>query len=295
MSKKSKRIIMLVLLFGIVFVLSGCTSGSMSMEPITAESEGIWDGLILYNLSRVIIWISELMGGNYGLGIIIFTLLIRVLLIPVTRYQMKSTQKMSDLAPQMQELKEKYNTEDKKQVEEYNEAVAQLYEENDANPYASCLPLLVQTPILIALYQTISRTPIISSSDFLWVNLGQPDPYYILPLLAALLAFANSKLTMMNSPSQPGTGAMVYAMPLMIFFISFRLASALSLYFVVSNAAMVAQTLLLNNPFKRRKEMEAKEAAEYEAEERRLRALKRARKTGRSVKKIVIDFMMEEF
>ncbi|MDO5457484.1 MAG: membrane protein insertase YidC [Atopococcus tabaci] len=276
---------MLVLLFGIVFVLSGCTSGSMSMEPITAESEGIWDGLILYNLSRVIIWISELMGGNYGLGIIIFTLLIRVLLIPVTRYQMKSTQKMSDLAPQMQELKEKYNTEDKKQVEEYNEAVAQLYEENDANPYASCLPLLVQTPILIALYQTISRTPIISSSDFLWVNLGQPDPYYILPLLAALLAFANSKLTMMNSPSQPGTGAMVYAMPLMIFFISFRLASALSLYFVVSNAAMVAQTLLLNNPFKRRKEMEAKEAAEYEAEERRLRALKRARKTGRSVKK----------
>lgn len=284
-SKKSKRIIMLVLLLGIVFVLSGCTSGAMSMEPVTAESEGIWDGLILYNLSRVIIWISELMGGSYGLGIIVFTLLIRVLLIPVTRYQMKSTQKMSDLAPQMKELKEKYNTKDKKQVEEYNQAISQLYEENDANPYASCLPLLVQTPILIALYQTISRTPMISTSDFLWVNLGQPDLYYILPVLAAILAFANSKLTMMNSPSQPGTGAMVYTMPLMIFFISFRLASALSLYFVVSNGAMVAQTLLLNNPFKRRKEMEAKEAAEYEAEERRLRALKRARKTGKSVKK----------
>lgn len=285
MSKKSRRIIMLVLLLSIVFVLSGCTGGASSMEPITAESEGIWDGLILYNLSRVIIWISELMGGNYGLGIIIFTLLIRIILIPVTRYQMKSTQKMSDLAPQMQELKEKYDTKDKEQLEEYNEAVSRLYEENDANPYASCLPLLVQTPILIALYQTISRTPIISASDFLWVNLGQPDPYYILPVLAALLAFANSKLTMMNTPSQPGSGAMVYAMPLMIFFISFRLASALSLYFVVSNAAMVAQTLLLNNPFKRRKEMEEKEAAEQEAEQRRLRALKRARKTGKSVKK----------
>ncbi len=285
MSKKSRRIIMLVLLLSIVFVLSGCTGGASSMEPITAESEGIWDGLILYNLSRVIIWISELMGGNYGLGIIVFTLLIRIILIPVTRYQMKSTQKMSDLAPQMQELKEKYDTKDKEQLEEYNEAVSRLYEENDANPYASCLPLLVQTPILIALYQTISRTPIISASDFLWVNLGQPDPYYILPVLAALLAFANSKLTMMNTPSQPGSGAMVYAMPLMIFFISFRLASALSLYFVVSNAAMVAQTLLLNNPFKRRKEMEEKEAAEQEAEQRRLRALKRARKTGKSVKK----------
>ena len=198
---------------------------------------------------------------------------------------MKSTQKMSDLAPQMQELKEKYDTKDKEQLEEYNEAVSRLYEENDANPYASCLPLLVQTPILIALYQTISRTPIISASDFLWVNLGQPDPYFILPVLAALLAFANSKLTMMNTPSQPGSGAMVYAMPLMIFFISFRLASALSLYFVVSNGAMVAQTFLLNNPFKRRKEMEEKEAAEQEAEQRRLRALKRARKTGKSVKK----------
>lgn len=285
MSKKSRRIIMLVLLLGIVFVLSGCTGGTGSMEPITAESEGIWDGLILYNLSRVIIWISELMGGNYGLGIIVFTLLIRIILIPATRYQMKSTQKMSDLAPQMQELKEKYDTKDKEQLEEYNEAVSRLYEENDANPYASCLPLLVQTPILIALYQTISRTPIISASDFLWVNLGQPDPYFILPVLAALLAFANSKLTMMNTPSQPGSGAMVYAMPLMIFFISFRLASALSLYFVVSNGAMVAQTFLLNNPFKRRKEMEEKEAAEQEAEQRRLRALKRARKTGKSVKK----------
>lgn len=169
MSKKSRRIIMLVLLLSIVFVLSGCTGGASSMEPITAESEGIWDGLILYNLSRVIIWISELMGGNYGLGIIVFTLLIRIILIPVTRYQMKSTQKMSDLAPQMQELKEKYDTKDKEQLEEYNEAVSRLYEENDANPYASCLPLLVQTPILIALYQTISRTPIISASDFLWV------------------------------------------------------------------------------------------------------------------------------
>lgn len=285
MSKKSRRIIMLVLLLGIVFVLSGCTGGTGSMEPITAESEGIWDGLILYNLSRVIIWISELMGGNYGLGIIVFTLLIRIILIPATRYQMKSTQKMSDLAPQMQELKEKYDTKDKEQLEEYNEAVSRLYEENDANPYASCLPLLVQTPILIALYQTISRTPIISASDFLWVNLGQPDPYFILAVLAALLAFANSKLTMMNTPSQPGSGAMVYAMPLMIFFISFRLASALSLYFVVSNGAMVAQTFLLNNPFKRRKEMEEKEAAEQEAEQRRLRALKRARKTGKSVKK----------
>ena len=285
MSKKSRRIIMLVLLLGIDFVLSGCTGGTGSMEPITAESEGIWDGLILYNLSRVIIWISELMGGNYGLGIIVFTLLIRIILIPATRYQMKSTQKMSDLAPQMQELKEKYDTKDKEQLEEYNEAVSRLYEENDANPYASCLPLLVQTPILIALYQTISRTPIISASDFLWVNLGQPDPYFILPVLAALLAFANSKLTMMNTPSQPGSGAMVYAMPLMIFFISFRLASALSLYFVVSNGAMVAQTFLLNNPFKRRKEMEEKEAAEQEAEQRRLRALKRARKTGKSVKK----------
>lgn len=285
-SKRQKNIALAFVLMLALFILSACgRSSSTTLEPITAESEGFWDGIILYNFSRVIIWISEFFGNNYGLGIIIFTIIVKLLLIPVSMMQIKSTRKMSDLNPEIEAIKEKYDTTDKDELELYNEELAQLYEERDINPYASCLPLLIQTPILIALYQAISRTPSIAESDFLWVNLGQSDPYFILPILAAVLAFINSKLTTMNTPSQTGMGAMTYTMPIMIFLISFRLASALSLYFVVSNAFMIAQTLLLNNPFKQKREMEEKEAKEREAESKRKKAIRKAKKTGRSVKK----------
>lgn len=286
MNKHKKRLLFSLLFLGLVLILTGCGQQAGQAEPITAQSEGLWDGVILYSFSRMIIWISDLFGGSYGAGIIVFTLIIRILLIPVSLYQTKSTRKMSELNPEIQALREKYDTSDKEEMEQFNEAQARLYEEKGVNPYASCLPLLIQTPLLIALYQAISRTPVISQSEFLWVNLGEPDPYYILPILAAILAFANSKLmTMTQDSSQPGMGAMTYVMPIMIFVISFRLASALSLYFVVSNAFMVVQTLVFNNPFQLRREKEEQERLALEAEANRKRAIKKAKKTGRSVRK----------
>ncbi len=283
--KKKKKIILVSLFLALLLILTACGQSAGQVEPITAESEGLWEGVILYNFSRVIIWISESLGGNYGLGIILFTLIIRVILIPVSMYQMKSTRKMSEINPELQALRDKYDTTDKDQMEAFNEETARLYEEKGINPYASCLPLLIQMPILIALYQSIIRTPIIAEQEFLWVNLGQPDPLYILPLLAALLAFANSKLMTMATPSQPSTQIMTFTMPIMIFLISFRLSSAISLYFVVSNAFMVAQTLLFNNPFKLQKEKEMEEARERQAELDRKKAIKKAKKSKRSVKK----------
>lgn len=93
---------------------------------------------------------------------------------------------MNEINPQMEELKQKYSAKDPETQEKFKEEQQRLYSEAGVNPYMGCLPMLIQMPVFIALYQAVNRTPILATGDFLWVNLGQPDPYYILPLLAGL-------------------------------------------------------------------------------------------------------------
>lgn len=270
MLKNRKRLLLLLGTVMLAVVLSGCSG---STAPITSESTGFWDHYIIWNFSRVIIWLSEVFGNNYGVGIIVFTLIIRIILLPVMQMQTKSTRKMAEIQPQLKELQEKYSTKDVETQQKLREEQQKLYSENGANPMMGCLPMLLQMPLLIALYQSISRTEVIKAGHFLWVNLGEKDPYYILPILAAILTFATSKLTMMGQSQSNGmTGAMTYMMPALILFMAISLPSALSLYWVVGNAFSVGQTMLLNNPFKIKREREAKEQAKKDRE----KALKKA-------------------
>src|SRR5690606_8408011 len=144
--------------------------------------------------------------------------------------------------------------------------------------YMGCLPAIVQMPVMIALYQSISRTEVLSSGTFLWVNLGERDPYFIFPILAAILTFYTSKLTMMTQPDGGGQGkAMMYTMPAMILFMGSSLPSALSLYWTISNAFSVGQTLMMNNPYKVIKERQE--------EERKKRELQKALEKAKNPKK----------
>ncbi|SFH89958.1 YidC/Oxa1 family membrane protein insertase [Pisciglobus halotolerans] len=279
--RKRKRLLLLLGILSLTVVLAACGT-----DPISAESTGFWDRYIVYNFSRIIIWLSNFLGGNYGVGIIAFTLLVRIILLPVTYYQTKSSRKMTDVQPQLKELQEKYSSKDTETKEKLREETSKLYEEAGVNPAAGCLPLLIQMPVLIALYQSISRTEVLRTGHFLWVNLGTPDPLFIMPILAALLTLATSKLTSMSQLQKNSSMAiMTYMMPVMILFITISLPSALGLYFVISNGFSVAQTLLLNNPFKIRKEREEKIRAEKERERARQQAIRQARKSGRSVSK----------
>jgi len=101
---KRKRILLSLGLVMVMLVLSACGNTA----PITSESTGFWDGVVIYNFSRFIIFLSELFNNNYGVGIIIFTAIIRVILIPLNYFQTKSTQKMQKVQPQIKELQEKY-------------------------------------------------------------------------------------------------------------------------------------------------------------------------------------------
>ncbi|AQS54170.1 Membrane protein insertase MisCA [Jeotgalibaca dankookensis] len=267
---KRKRLLLSLGLVTLVLFLSACGN----TESITSDSTGFWDGFVIYNFSRFIIALSELFGNNYGVGIIIFTIIIRVILIPLNYFQTKSTQKMQKIQPQVKALQEKYPSKDTQTRELLQAETSRLYSENGVNPYAGCLPALVQMPVMIALYQAISRTEILSSSNFLWMNLGERDPYFVLPILAAILTYFTSKLTMMSQVDGGGqTKVMLYMMPALILFMGSTLPSALSLYWVISNAFSVGQTLILNNPYTIIAEREAEERANRERE----RALERAK------------------
>lgn len=267
---KRKRLLLSLGLVTLVLFLSACGN----TESITSDSTGFWDGFVIYNFSRFIIALSELFGNNYGVGIIIFTIIIRVILIPLNYFQTKSTQKMQKIQPQVKALQEKYPSKDTQTRELLQAETSRLYSENGVNPYAGCLPALVQMPVMIALYQAISRTEILSSSNFLWMNLGERDPFFVLPILAAILTYFTSKLTMMSQVDGGGqTKVMLYMMPALILFMGSTLPSALSLYWVISNAFSVGQTLILNNPYTIIAEREAEERANRERE----RALERAK------------------
>ena len=233
-----------------------------SNKPITSHSTGIWDHYIIYNCSQFIIWLSKHFGG-YGMGIIIFTIIIRIILLPLMFYQTKTMMKTQELAPQLKAIQKKYSSRDRESMQKMQMETQKLYKEAGVNPWASMLPLLVQLPVMWALYQAIWRTSALRNGTFLWLQLGHPDPYYIMPILAALFTFISSWLSMASMPEKNSmTTTMTWFMPIMVFFMALGFSSAITLYWVVTNAFQVVQTLIIQNPFKIRREREEKQRAE---------------------------------
>ena len=256
-------------------VLAGCSSTS----NIDASSTGFWDRYIVYNFSQFIIWLSNLLGGSYALGIIVFTIILLAALTPLTKMQLDSQQQMAELQPEIEALRQKFPNRDRASMEALQQAQSDLMQERGVNQYAGCLPLVVQMPFMFALYQSISRTEVLRTGHFLWMELGKADPFFILPVLAAALTWYSTYLTMKASPVQNSTNkTMMYVMPAIILLVSLSFPSAITLYWVVSNAMRVAQTFIFYNPYKIIEERQAKKEAE-KARQRQLRkALKKATK-----------------
>lgn len=271
--KNKKKWLLLLSMFMLVFVLTGCGTGT-----VDSSSTGFWDRYVVYYFGEAIKLLS--FKGNKGLGIILFTLIVRLLLMPLMNYQMKSMRKTQELQPKLKELQQQYSSKDADTVRKLQEEQQRLYNENGVNPLSGCLPMLVQLPIMMAVWQSISRVPELTQGHFLWLELGVADPTYILPVLAAIFTFISTKLTSMSQAADTPNAmkSMTYVMPLMILFMGVKLASGLSLYWVVSNAFQVVQTLIINNPYAIKQEREA--------EEQRKRDLERAlRKANMSNKK----------
>lgn len=261
-------------LLSVVLFLAACGS---TTEAANVNSTGIWDRYVIFNLSQFIVWLSDLFGGNYPLGITLFTIIIRTLLLPVFQMQIKSQRQMQEIQPELDAIKEKYPNKDRLSMEAMQEEQQQLMQDRGVNQFAGCLPMLIQLPVMMALYQAILRTEELRQGNFLWMNLGAPDPYFILPIIAATLTFATTYFTMKSNPVQNGmTKSMMFVSPLMILMIGLTLPSAIGIYWVVSNAFTLVQTFVFNNPYKIIAEREAKAEAERERQRELRRQLRRA-------------------
>lgn len=237
MSRKLKIAALLLLL---VVILTGCSSSATHLKS-TDElvSGGIWSHYFVFPLTWLLNTFADLAGGEYGIAIILLTIVIRFIILPLTLKQTQSSKAMQALQPEIKKLKEKYKDDPKKQQEE----TMRLFQKNNVNPMAGCFPVLVQMPILFALFHAISWNENIYAHSFLWMKLGSPDPIHILPVLAALTTFLQQRVMMKMSPqSMNQMQVLLYVFPVMILAMAWNFAAALPLYWIFSNIFTIAQT-----------------------------------------------------
>ncbi len=178
--------------------------------------------------------------GSYGIAIIIFTLIIRAILYPLTAKQTRSMKGMKDLQPELEEIKEEYDDDKQKQQEKMME----LYKEHNVNPLSGCLPLILQMAILIPLYRAIVGMDI--QEGFLWIEtLSEPDVPLV--ILNAGAVFIQSYLTQQGAGDQKAGGMMMWIMPIFILFIGFQLPSGVLVYFVTSTLIHALQHYKLSH------------------------------------------------
>lgn len=191
---------------------------------------------IFVNLHKVI--------PNYGLVIILFTILIKILFHPLTHKSVTSATRMQDLQPKMAELKEKY----KKDPQRMNQEMMKLYKEQGVNPLGGCLPLLLQMPLFYGLFVVFRSTIELRGASFIfWLkDLSQMDKYYILPVIMAATMFWQQKMTIKD----PKQMAMVYMMPVLFFFLFKSFPAGLTLYWTFFNILSLIEQYYIKGKMK---------------------------------------------
>jgi YidC/Oxa1 family membrane protein insertase len=180
--------------------------------------------------------------GNYGIAIIIVTIILKALFFPLTHKSYKSMKDMQKIQPKMAALKEKY----KDDRDAMNKAVMELYREHKVNPMGGCLPMVVQIPVFFALYKALMFSIELRHAPFfLWVtDLADKDPYYVTPVIMGITMFIQQKMT----PSQmdPIQQKMMLALPVVFTFMFLSFPSGLVLYWLVNNILTIGQQMYIN-------------------------------------------------
>lgn len=221
----------------------------------------LWNTFLYQPLLGSLIFFYQLT-GNFGLAIIALTLVIRFLLIPLTIPSLRSVKKMQDLQPLIQKLRHKH----KKDKLKLQQAQLELFRQHGLNPVAGCLPQIVQIIVLIAIYSVFIdflNNGVINgqtiSTQFFWLDLKKPDPYYLLPLAAGLSQLLLSVMmkpalkhphALKESPQQKKKeedfaaslqSQILYMMPLMTFIIALSFPSGLALYWITTTLFSLVQ------------------------------------------------------
>lgn len=234
--------------------------------------------------------------SNYGVIIIVFAFTIKMLLYPLTKTSYRSMARMRELQPLMQEIKEKYADDPQKQ----QEATMKMYREQKVNPLGGCLPMLLQYPIIIALWQFLQQSIEIRQQGFLWANdLSAPDvilnlpftiPFYGDFVAGFTLLMGLSLVVQMRVQATPMTGMqgkmLMYFMPVMLFVIFNSLPSGLSLYYLCYNVITAAQQKYINHQLEKEQEADSTngKGSKKDARVAKLSRNGKAKKGGKKVR-----------
>ncbi len=235
----------------------------------------MWDTFVVNPMINALLLFYDFLGNNFFLAIAFFTLAIRLITLPLNMRQQRSSMKMQEMQPEIQAIQKKYKDNPQKMQEEFARIGY-----NPAESLMGCLPLLIQMPILFGLYSAIrlllSSTPLSLfelsqrvypfidlqslfpiENQFLWMNLGLPDPLYVLPVIVFATTYLQQKLLMPkrkegddkkkkdDNPMAGVTQSMQITMPVMFGFMALTFPSGLSLYFVLSNLVGIGQGWLV--------------------------------------------------
>ncbi len=224
---------------------------------------------------QILTALAQFSGGNFGVAIILFTLLIRTILLPIIIPSLKSQKKLSSLKPELDKLKKQFGHD--KSL--HSQKQLDLYKQHQINPAAGCLPQLVQIGLFIIFYRVLYSTlngnaPSGISLNFLWLSLNQPDKTYILPLFAAISQFIlglmispgastkaehqlaaqtkskkdDQKADDMSEMATAMQSQMMFVMPFLTFIFATRFPSGLALYWVVSTLFSLVQQYFVSGP-----------------------------------------------
>lgn len=235
-----KNTILLTILAITTVMLGGCSG--------VDNQTGFFYGTFVKPFGWMIHEIGTLLGGNFGLALIIITLIIRLVLMPFMLKTYKNQQlmkgKMEKLKPEMEEIKKRQKEaktpEDQKQLQQ---EMMQLYQKHQINPLnMGCLPMLIQMPILMGLYFAIRSSAEIATHSFLWFDLGQSD--LIMTFVAGAVYLVQSQISLATVPDAQKNQMRIFMFisPIMIMFISFSAPAALPLYWAVGGIFLIIQT-----------------------------------------------------
>ncbi|KAA8787317.1 YidC/Oxa1 family membrane protein insertase [Paenibacillus sp. RRE4] len=236
--------ILLIAVIAMVTVLAGCTpQGAGVTTEDLKNSESFWQANVVYWFSLALDTFANWFNGEYGLAVLVMVLIVRTLILPLTMKQVRSSKAMQAIQPQLKEIQAKY----KDTPEKVQQETMKLFQENKVNPMAGCLPLIIQMPIYIALYNSIYGNSSLRTHDFLWLQLGSPDHLFILPVLAAITTFIQTWMMMRMNPAQQigPMQFMLWVYPILIFVMSYQFPSALPLYWFYSNIYTIVQNYFL--------------------------------------------------
>ncbi len=194
-------------------------------------------------------WLYQVTGQigipSYALAIVLLTIIIKVVLYPLTYKQMKSMKAMQVLQPKIKEIEQKYKNDPQKK----QEAIMQLYKKNGANPLSGCLPLLIQFPILIALFRGLQSFVPTNPQHYnlFWItDLSKADPTgIILPVLVGVTTFAQQYVTSPNA-NDPTSKTMLYAMPVIFGWMTRNFPAGLALYWIIFSVVGTIQQMMIN-------------------------------------------------